>query len=206
VLVDNGRSQRLGMKDFWYSLKCIRCGACMNTCPVYRRSGGLSYGATYSGPIGIIIDPAFHGQGSPACVRSGISGWRDRALYPLAAGRRAARRIMVGRSWPTAGPISFWGALAILFAIPRARGAGRFLFDLIDGSERWGGGRADGGSRGECRRMGTAWPPRKGARGDQEAPRLQRVWISSGGRNGIQQLGSHAKRRSLGLPVGQHSR
>src|SRR6516164_2925455 len=59
VLVDNGRTQRLGMPDFWYSLKCIRCGACMNTCPVYRRSGGLSYGATYSGPIGIIIDPAF---------------------------------------------------------------------------------------------------------------------------------------------------
>ena len=35
------------MADFWYSLKCIRCGACMNTCPVHRRSGGLSYGATY---------------------------------------------------------------------------------------------------------------------------------------------------------------
>lgn len=60
VLVDNGRSERLGMEDFWYSLKCIRCGACMNTCPVYRRSGGLSYGATYSGPIGVIIDPTFN--------------------------------------------------------------------------------------------------------------------------------------------------
>ena len=60
VLVDNGRSARLGMDDFWYSLKCIRCGACMNTCPVYRRSGGLSYGATYSGPIGVIIDPTFN--------------------------------------------------------------------------------------------------------------------------------------------------
>jgi len=60
VLVDNGRSDRLGMDDFWYSLKCIRCGACMNTCPVYRRSGGLSYGATYSGPIGVIIDPTFN--------------------------------------------------------------------------------------------------------------------------------------------------
>ena len=59
ILVDNGRSERLGMADFWTSLKCIRCGACMNTCPVYRRSGGLSYGATYSGPIGVIIDPAF---------------------------------------------------------------------------------------------------------------------------------------------------
>ncbi len=57
ILVDNGRSARLGMEEFWTSLKCIRCGACMNTCPVYRRSGGLSYGAVYSGPIGIILDP-----------------------------------------------------------------------------------------------------------------------------------------------------
>jgi L-lactate dehydrogenase complex protein LldF len=60
VLVDNGRSERLGLADFWTSLKCIRCGACMNTCPVYRRSGGLSYGSTYSGPIGVIIDPTFN--------------------------------------------------------------------------------------------------------------------------------------------------
>lgn len=60
ILVDNGRSVRLGMEEFWTSLKCIRCGACMNTCPVYRRSGGLSYGATYSGPIGLIIDPTYN--------------------------------------------------------------------------------------------------------------------------------------------------
>ncbi|WP_156444591.1 4Fe-4S dicluster domain-containing protein, partial [Sphingomonas sp. CCH20-B6] len=60
VLVDNGRSARLGEPEFWQSLKCIRCGACMNTCPVYRRSGGLSYGATYSGPIGLILDPTFN--------------------------------------------------------------------------------------------------------------------------------------------------
>ncbi|QNM98808.1 lactate utilization protein B [Chitinimonas koreensis] len=59
VLVDNGRSARLAMDDFWYSLKCIRCGACMNTCPVYRRSGGLSYGGVYAGPIGAIINPTF---------------------------------------------------------------------------------------------------------------------------------------------------
>jgi L-lactate dehydrogenase complex protein LldF len=62
VLVDNGRSERLGMAEFWTSLKCIRCGACMNTCPVYRRSGGLSYGATYAGPIGLIIDPTFNAR------------------------------------------------------------------------------------------------------------------------------------------------
>jgi L-lactate dehydrogenase complex protein LldF len=59
VLVDNGRSRRLGLADFWHSLKCIRCRACMDTCPVYRRSGGLAYGATYSGPIGVILDPTF---------------------------------------------------------------------------------------------------------------------------------------------------
>ena len=51
VLVDNGRSARLGLAEFWTSLKCIRCGACMNTCPVYRRSGGLSYGFTYTGRL-----------------------------------------------------------------------------------------------------------------------------------------------------------
>lgn len=58
VLVDNGRSERLGSKRFWSALKCIRCGACMNTCPVFRRSGGLSYGATYTGPLGLILDPS----------------------------------------------------------------------------------------------------------------------------------------------------
>jgi L-lactate dehydrogenase complex protein LldF len=60
VIVDNGRSDRLGMEDFWTSLKCIRCGACMATCPVYRRSGGLSYDATYAGPIGLIINPTIN--------------------------------------------------------------------------------------------------------------------------------------------------
>jgi L-lactate dehydrogenase complex protein LldF len=59
VLVDNGRSKRLGMDKFWSALKCIRCGACMNTCPVFRLSGGLSYGATYGGPLGLMLDPAF---------------------------------------------------------------------------------------------------------------------------------------------------
>ncbi|NNC24079.1 lactate utilization protein [Salinisphaera sp. USBA-960] len=58
VLVDNGRSERLGSEKFWSALKCIRCGACMNTCPVFRRSGGLSYGATYTGPLGLILDPS----------------------------------------------------------------------------------------------------------------------------------------------------
>lgn len=57
VLVDNGRSERLGSKDFRNALKCIRCGACMNTCPVYRRSGGHSYHYAIAGPIGSILAP-----------------------------------------------------------------------------------------------------------------------------------------------------
>ena len=57
VIVDNGRSEQLGRKDFWRSLKCIRCAACINSCPVYRRSGGYSYGATVSGPIGSVLTP-----------------------------------------------------------------------------------------------------------------------------------------------------
>jgi L-lactate dehydrogenase complex protein LldF len=57
VIVDNGRSKQLGREDFRNSLKCIRCGACMNTCPVYRRSGGHSYHNAISGPIGAILAP-----------------------------------------------------------------------------------------------------------------------------------------------------
>jgi L-lactate dehydrogenase complex protein LldF len=57
VLVDNGRSDILASDDFRRSLSCIRCGACMNTCPVYRRSGGFSYGATVPGPVGSILSP-----------------------------------------------------------------------------------------------------------------------------------------------------
>jgi len=57
VLVDNGRSRQLGREDFRNSLKCIRCGACMNTCPVYRRSGGHSYHTAIAGPIGSILAP-----------------------------------------------------------------------------------------------------------------------------------------------------
>ncbi len=58
VLVDAGRSDILASDEFRRSLNCIRCGACMNTCPVYRRSGGHSYEATVPGPIGSILSPA----------------------------------------------------------------------------------------------------------------------------------------------------
>ncbi|MCH7398886.1 lactate utilization protein [Belliella sp. DSM 107340] len=57
ILLDNGRTKQLGREKFRNSLKCIRCGACMNTCPIYRRSGGYSYGSVVPGPIGSILSP-----------------------------------------------------------------------------------------------------------------------------------------------------
>lgn len=58
VLVDNGRSALLATETHRRALSCIRCGACMNTCPIFRRSGGHSYGAVIPGPIGSILSPA----------------------------------------------------------------------------------------------------------------------------------------------------
>jgi len=61
VLLDNGRTRVLASKETRESLYCIRCGACLNICPVYRKVGGHSYGWVYSGPIGAIINPQLLG-------------------------------------------------------------------------------------------------------------------------------------------------
>jgi L-lactate dehydrogenase complex protein LldF len=58
ILLDNGRSRVLAT-PFRESLQCIRCGACLNACPVYRRIGGHAYGGVYSGPIGSILTPLY---------------------------------------------------------------------------------------------------------------------------------------------------
>jgi L-lactate dehydrogenase complex protein LldF len=57
VLLDNGRSSILAKTKERQTLKCIRCAACMNTCPVYRQTGGHAYGSVYPGPIGAILTP-----------------------------------------------------------------------------------------------------------------------------------------------------
>ena len=75
VIVDNGRSDILGSDDFSQSLRCIRCGACMNTCPVYRRSTGHSYSYIIPGPIGSTLGPSRdirkHGSMAFACTTCG---------------------------------------------------------------------------------------------------------------------------------------
>ena len=57
VIVDNGRSRLLADPDLRESLYCIRCGACLNVCPVYRKVGGHAYGWVYPGPIGSVVSP-----------------------------------------------------------------------------------------------------------------------------------------------------
>ena len=62
ILLDNGRTNILANPKQRESLYCIRCGACLNACPVYKNIGGHTYGATYSGPIGSVITPHLQGM------------------------------------------------------------------------------------------------------------------------------------------------
>ena len=75
ILVDNGRSAIYG-SEYAEALACIRCGACLNTCPVFRVAGGHSYGWVYSGPIGAIITPLLNGleNASPLPHASSLCG------------------------------------------------------------------------------------------------------------------------------------
>lgn len=68
IIVDNGRSLQLGDPEFQELLNCIRCGACLNACPVYRHIGGHAYGSTYSGPIGAVLTPA---------LKQNVAEWDD---------------------------------------------------------------------------------------------------------------------------------
>ncbi len=70
ILLDNGRTRVLSDPTGRAALRCIRCSACLNICPVYERVGGHAYGSPYPGPIGAILNPQLHGMGSE----------RDRAL------------------------------------------------------------------------------------------------------------------------------
>ncbi|HSO88263.1 MAG TPA: lactate utilization protein B [Draconibacterium sp.] len=61
VLLDNNRTKIATEKEHFKALKCIRCGACLNACPIYRNVGGYTYAATYTGPIGSVITPFMDG-------------------------------------------------------------------------------------------------------------------------------------------------
>lgn len=61
VLLDNNRTEIANEEKHYEALKCIRCGACLNACPIYKNVGGYTYHSTYSGPIGSVITPFFNG-------------------------------------------------------------------------------------------------------------------------------------------------
>jgi L-lactate dehydrogenase complex protein LldF len=61
ILINNGRTDLLKFPEQRRALSCIRCGACLNGCPIYRSIGGYTYGAVYSGPIGSVISPHYLG-------------------------------------------------------------------------------------------------------------------------------------------------
>lgn len=62
ILLDNGRTDLYAKEEQYEALSCIRCGACLNACPIYRNVGGYTYDAVYSGPIGSVISPHYKGM------------------------------------------------------------------------------------------------------------------------------------------------
>ncbi|MCA9903656.1 MAG: iron-sulfur cluster-binding protein [Anaerolineae bacterium] len=75
ILVDNGRSN-IYAGEYAEALACIRCGACLNACPIYQQVGGLTYGSVYSGPIGSVVTPLLKGldNASPLPFASSLCG------------------------------------------------------------------------------------------------------------------------------------
>lgn len=152
VLVDNGRSAILASPEFRRSLNCIRCGACMNTCPVYRRSGGHSYETTIPGPIGSILAPsrdaATHyslpfacslcGSCSDVCpvkidLHTQLLTWRKEIVvrgYLPWTKRLSMKfaRVLLGNTWlfTTAGKVGRW----LVPKLPR--------FMVYNGFNAWG--------------------------------------------------------------------
>ncbi len=159
VLVDNGRSALLGT-EFQDMLRCIRCSACINHCPVFTTIGGHAYGSVYPGPMGAVLTPAIIGldaagelpQASTLCGRceavcpvgiplvSLLRSWRRRRLASR-RGRNEARLLTAWR-WLNRRPFLYRSGLGLLRAILRGasvadRSSGRRWLrrlPLLDGS------------------------------------------------------------------------
>jgi L-lactate dehydrogenase complex protein LldF len=133
VLVDAGRTRLLGT-DFQPMLRCIRCGACMNHCPVYQSIGGHAYGWVYPGPMGSVLTPSFAGldaaldlpHASTLCNQCGVV---CPVKIPLPDLLRKLREQQVERRLRPAGErmgLAVWGWIAqhpALYALAARIGA-----------------------------------------------------------------------------------
>jgi L-lactate dehydrogenase complex protein LldF len=115
VVVDNGRSNILGSAS-QEALNCIRCGACLNACPVYRQIGGHAYGDVYSGPIGAVIVPLLKGDDelSHASSLCGACWKACPVAIPL------HELLLEGRASHAGSERALWRAWARAWSSPRA--------------------------------------------------------------------------------------
>jgi len=123
VLVDNGRSKMLG-GEFRPMLRCIRCGACMNHCPVYASIGGHAYGWVYPGPMGAVLTPLIVGLDKNrdlpnACTLNGRCEDVCPVRIPLPDLLRKIRNLQFERGF--APPALRWGLKAWAFVVQRPR-------------------------------------------------------------------------------------
>ena len=129
VIVDDGRSRLLADPELRESLACIRCGACLNTCPVYRRSGGHSYAAVIPGPIGSVLaaarDPKRHAELPHACSLCGSCAGVCPVRIPLPQQLLALRGRLAARGIHSPRRRLLLRLAAGLFARPR-------LLQLVD--------------------------------------------------------------------------
>lgn len=154
VIVDNGRSDMIANDEHWQTLKCIRCGACMNTCPVFRRTTGYSYSYFIPGPIGINLgmfrDPKQHSGNLSACSLclscdnvcptkvapgSQVYAWRQ-SLSSLGLANPVKKLISNGLCLVFYNPSLF--SMSLKFA-PLVNHLPRFL--VYNGLNDWGKGR-----------------------------------------------------------------
>jgi L-lactate dehydrogenase complex protein LldF len=120
ILVDNGRSKLLG-SEFQDMLRCIRCGACMNHCPVYQSIGGHAYGWVYPGPMGSVLTPLFTGienaidlpQAATLCNQCGVVCPVRIPLPELLRKLREAQNERGLRPWNERFALRAWSWLAV---------------------------------------------------------------------------------------------
>ena len=190
VLLDNGRTRALADEVGRQALRCIRCSACLNVCPVYERTGGHAYGSVYPGPIGAILNPLLKGVGvdeqtDSLPYASRCAGRASRPVRCASTSPRCSSTCAPRSSTPTAAPGRprprrwRWGrpgrfrlgarlGLAERGVRPRRPAGGAFARGLPGGRRRWAGcpGRArPGPTPGTCRCRRRSRSGRGGATG-----------------------------------------